>query len=77
MASRSSRRPSLWALTREVIRAAAVANSTKRRARPQASLSQASRPHTILPRHFDVVAVALAGLDTSSANSKPSCGLSW
>jgi len=29
------------------------------------------------PHHLDVVAVALAGLDTSSANSSPSCRLSW
>ena len=29
------------------------------------------------PHHFDVVEVALAGLDTSSDNSSPSCRLSW
>jgi hypothetical protein len=45
--------------------------------RAQASMSRASGRHTVLPHHFDAVAVALAGLDTNSDSSSPSCRLSW
>jgi hypothetical protein len=49
---------------------------TKWRLKLQASWTRASRPHTPLPHHFDALAVALAGLDTNSDSSSPSCRVS-